>query len=86
MVTIAITVLIATKVTMATMVMIFTEYSGYHNVFFSDSVVELPKHTNINNNHIDLIDNLLSYPPALRYHLSIRKTVAFNCVSEVSIT
>ena len=31
-VTIAMTVLTATKVTMATMVMIPAEYSGYHNV------------------------------------------------------
>ena len=53
-VTIAMTVLTATKVTMATMVMIPVEYSDYTNVFPSDSAAVLPKHTGVNNHSIDL--------------------------------
>ena len=81
-------VLIATTVTIAmtTMVMIPTEYLSYHDVFRSDSAAVLPEHTGINDHPIDLVDDLRSYPPALRYRSSTRKTVAFDCVSEVSIT
>ena len=53
---------------------------------YSDSTTELPEYTGINNDPIDLVGNLLSYPPALRYSSSARKTEAFNYASEVSIT
>ena len=62
------------------------EYSEYTDISSPDSTAELPKHTSINDYPISLVNDLLSYPPALRYRSSTRKTVAFDCVSEVSIT
>lgn len=38
-------------------VIILFEYADYTDVFSPDSVAELPKHTNINNHSIDLIDD-----------------------------
>ena len=62
-------------------------YSEHTDVFSVDSTaVVLPKHTGTNDYPIGLVNNFLSHPPALRYRSSTRKTVAFDCVSEVSIT
>ena len=36
---------------------IFTKYSNFSNVFFSNSVVKLLEHTRINNHLINLLDN-----------------------------
>ena len=36
---------------------IHIKYSDFSNVFFSDSVAELPEHTGINDHIIDLLDN-----------------------------
>lgn len=65
MVLIAIKITIATKLTMGIMVTIFVKNSGYHTIFSSNSVAKLPKYTNINNNLIDLVGNLLNYPLTL---------------------
>ena len=62
------------------------EYLEHTDVFSPDSTAELPKHTSINDYLIGLVNNFLSHPPALRYRSFTRKTVAFDCVSEVSIT
>ena len=68
------------------------EYSDYTDVFPSDSATALPKYTGINNHPINLVDNkqpsyaLPNHPPPLQYCPSARRTVAFNCASEVSIT
>ena len=66
--------------------MIPTKYPSYHNIFLSNSVVELLKYTSINNDPINLVGNFLSYPLALQYCSSTRKIVAFNYLSKVSIT
>ena len=67
-------------------------YLDHTDVSSPDSTAKLPKHTGINDYPIGLVDDkqppcdLSSHPPALRYCRSARKTVVFNCVSEVSIT
>ena len=71
---------------MAMMVIIPAEYLGYHNVFPLDSTIELFKHIGINNNPIDLVDNLLSYPLALQYQSSTRKMIVFDYIFEVLVT
>ena len=68
------------------------EYLEHTDVSSPDSAAGLPEYTGINDHPIDLVDNkqppydLPSHPPALRYRSFTRKTVAFDCVSEVSIT
>ena len=67
-------------------------YLDHIDVFSADSTTDLPKHTGINNHPIDLVDDkqppydLLNHPPALQYCPSARRTVAFDCAFEVSIT
>ena len=34
---------------------IFAKYSNFLDIFFSDSIAELPKHIKMNNNSIDLL-------------------------------
>ena len=53
-------------------VMISVKYSNYNYVFISDSAVEVPKHTNINNDPIDLVSDLLSQLSVLQYYSSTR--------------
>ena len=67
-------------------VTISDKYSDYTNVFSSDSAAEPSKHIGVNDYPMGLVNNFLSHPLALRYRSSTRKTVAFDCVSEVSIT
>ena len=57
----------------------------------SSFAAELSKHTGINNYPIGLVDkppsyDLLSHLATLRYCSSVRRTLAFDCLSEVSIT
>ena len=68
------------------LVTIPADYLNYNNIFFSDSAAEVPKHTGINNDLIDLVSDLLSHPLALQYYLSTRKTITFNYASEATIT
>ena len=56
----------------------------------SSFAAELPKHTGINDHPIGLVDkppsyDLPSHPATLRYRSSVRRTLAFDCLSEVSI-
>lgn len=43
----------------------------------------LPKHTDINDHFINLVENFLSHPPVLQYFLFVRKMVAFDFAFEV---
>lgn len=36
---------------------IFPKYADYTNIFLPDSATKLPKHTDINNDPINLVDN-----------------------------
>lgn len=38
-------------------VTISSEYTEYTHIYLSDSIAELPKHTNINNHPINMIDD-----------------------------
>ena len=73
-------------------VMVPAKYSDHTDVSSPDSTAELPERTGINNHPIDLVDNkqppydLSSHPSLLQYYSSARKTVAFDCVSEVLVT
>ena len=67
-------------------------YSEHTDVFSADSTaVVLAKRTGINNYSTDLVDNrppldnLSSHPPALRYHSSVGKMVAFNGVLIIKV-
>ena len=67
------------------------EYSDHTDVSSPDSTAELPERTGINDHLIGLVDkpppyDLSSHPSVLQYCSSARKTVAFNCVSEVLVT
>ena len=68
-----------------------TKYSDHTDVSSPDSTAELLERTGINDHPTDLVDNrpppdnLSSRPPALRYHSSVGKTVAFDCVSIIEV-
>ena len=66
-------------------------YSDHTDVSFPDFTAELAERTGINNHLIGLVDkpppyDLSSLLSVLQYYSSARKTIAFDCVSEVLMT
>ena len=58
---------------------------NYINIFLLNFMPMLLKQIGINNHPINLVDNLSNHPLALQYCLFIRRMVAFNYASEISI-
>ena len=64
-------------------------YLDHADVFSTNSTMDLPKYSNINNHLIDLVDNkqpsydLLSHLLALQYCSSVNKTIILDYLSEV---
>ena len=72
------------------LVMVPAKHADHTDVSSPDSTTELPECTGINDHPIGLVDkpppyDLSSHPPALRYHSSVGKTVAFDCVSIIKV-